>query len=314
MSPQVSIILPTYNGERYLAASIESCLAQTFTDWELILVDDCSTDRTPEIIQFYVNKDARIRSIRNARNLKLPLSLNAGSEQASGTYFTWTSDDNLYAPEAIQTLLEAIESDPSIGLVYTDYTLIDESGSNVGVKIFGDIRDGRVDWKGCGACFLYRSEMHIQLKGYDPSAFLIEDYDFFLRASLITTFSYLRRTDLYQYRHHPGSLTSLYGFYNLDLQKIVVERQLPRLLAQSSARDRIGWLRKFAVYYGAGKGNAPRMFHYLVLLYQESVGQALLTTAYIPLRRLLVSLSVSVRLLQALIRGLVGGSQPKRSI
>ncbi|MBM3433003.1 MAG: glycosyltransferase family 2 protein [Bacteroidetes bacterium] len=304
MTPLVSIILPTYNGERYLAQSIESCLAQTFLHWELILVDDCSTDHTPEIIGHYQDRDARIRSIRNERNLKLPLSLNAGSERAVGKYLTWTSDDNRYAPEAIQTLFDALESDAAIGLVYTDYTLINESGNQVGSKHFGDIRDSRVTWKGCGACFLYRAEIHHQLKGYDPSAFLIEDYDFFLRASLITSFVYLPRTDLYFYRYHPGSLTSLYGFYNLDLQKIVIERQLPRLLEQSTDADRARWLRKFAVYYGAQKGNASRMLHYLVLLCRASIGQGLLTTLYIPLKRIQISFFIYTRLLLALFRGL----------
>lgn len=313
MSPQVSIILPTYNGERYLAQSIESCLAQTFLHWELILVDDCSTDRTPEIIRHYQDRDTRIRAIRNERNLKLPLSLNAGSEQAVGKYLTWTSDDNCYAPGAIQTLLETLESDASIGLVYTDYTLIDESGNQVGHKQFGDIRESRVKWKGCGACFLYRAEIHHQLKGYDPSAFLIEDYDFFLRASLITSFLYLPRTDLYFYRDHPGSLTSLYGYYNLDLQKIVMERQLSRLLEQSTHTDRALWLRKFAVYYGAQKGNASRMLHYLLLLYRESIGQGLLTTLYIPLKRMQISFSVYTRLLLGVFQGLMSAaSRPER--
>jgi glycosyltransferase involved in cell wall biosynthesis len=71
MKPLVSIILPTYNGERYLASAINSCLAQTMTDWELIIVDDCSTDRTPEIIHSFQQKDQRIRCIRNGKNLKL---------------------------------------------------------------------------------------------------------------------------------------------------------------------------------------------------------------------------------------------------
>lgn len=314
MSPQVSIILPTYNGERYLAQSIESCLSQTFSDWELIVVDDCSTDRTPEIIRLYQEKDSRIRALRNHRNLKLPLSLNAGSEQAVGKYLTWTSDDNLYTPEAIQTLFETLESNATVGLVYTDYTLINELGNKVGDKQFGDIRESRVSWKGCGACFLYRAQIHHQLKGYDPSAFLIEDYDFFLRASLITSFMYLPRTDLYLYRHHSGSLTSLYGFYNLDLQKIVIERQLPQLLEQSTQADRAGWLRKFAVYYGAQKGNASRMLHYLVMLYRESVGQGLLTTMYIPLKRMQISFIVYTRLLLGLFRGLLSATAPQDRI
>ena len=72
--PEISIVLPTYNGEKYLKQSIESILGQTYTDWELIVVNDCSTDSTQEIIDFYRKKDTRIRTIFNYTNQKLPES------------------------------------------------------------------------------------------------------------------------------------------------------------------------------------------------------------------------------------------------
>src|SRR5688572_20908989 len=106
----VSIVLPTFNGSRYLAESIESCLAQTYRAWELIIVDDCSTDETPSIIKSFEARDSRIRSIRNQKNLKLPGSLNAGFAEAKGALFTWTSDDNLYRPNALEVMVAEIES------------------------------------------------------------------------------------------------------------------------------------------------------------------------------------------------------------
>jgi cellulose synthase/poly-beta-1,6-N-acetylglucosamine synthase-like glycosyltransferase len=68
----VSIVLPTYNGSRFLSAAIQSCLDQTFRNWELIVVDDASTDQSPEIIAAYRAKDSRIRSVRHETNKKLP--------------------------------------------------------------------------------------------------------------------------------------------------------------------------------------------------------------------------------------------------
>ena len=82
--PQISIVLPTFNGEAYLAESIESILSQSFEDFELIIVNDCSTDRTAEIIEQYVKKDSRVKSIYNDVNQRLPKSLNIGFENASG--------------------------------------------------------------------------------------------------------------------------------------------------------------------------------------------------------------------------------------
>src|SRR4051794_21032964 len=102
--PLVSIVLPTYNRAHLLKRSIETCLNQTLIDIELIVVNDCSTDNTKEIVEAYKAKDARICLITNEKNLRLPASLNKGFENAKGKYFTWTSDDNLYAPNALEVL------------------------------------------------------------------------------------------------------------------------------------------------------------------------------------------------------------------
>ena len=104
-NPLVSIILPVYNGERYLKQSIESCLNQTYKNIELIIVNDCSTDSTSLIIDEYLLKDNRVRVIDNHINKKLPASLNIGHSQIRGAYVSWTSDDNHYNENAIEVML-----------------------------------------------------------------------------------------------------------------------------------------------------------------------------------------------------------------
>lgn len=304
--PLVSIVLPTYNGSRYLATSIESCLSQTYPNFELIIVDDCSTDTTPDIIKQYVSRDNRITYIRNDKNKKLPQSLNIGFEKARGEFFTWTSDDNYYASGAIEKMVSTLQSNPSVGLVYCNYTTIDEDGKVTGTMIFNDVNESMVNWLGCGACFLYKAELHSQLKGYDMSAFLIEDYDFFIRALTKTKFYYLPDTDLYYYRLHAGSLTSLYGYYNFDLQKIVIERQLPNLLPIASKYDQARWFRKFAVYYGVSKNNLKRMNHYLGKLYQTSKSQAFVTVTYIIFRKFVTGVAVSFQAVISLLKLIFG--------
>ena len=91
--PKVSIVLPTYNGSKFLSRSIESVQEQAETDWELIIVNDCSTDNTLDIAQKYAQQDKRISVITNEQNKKLPASLNVGFSRAKGKYLTWTSDD-----------------------------------------------------------------------------------------------------------------------------------------------------------------------------------------------------------------------------
>jgi glycosyltransferase involved in cell wall biosynthesis len=301
--PLVSIILPTYNGAKYLAQSLQSCINQSYKNIDIIIVNDCSTDDTLNIAQSFAEKDERVTIITNSINKKLPLSLNTGFEIAKGDYFTWTSDDNYYALTAIETMVDAITSN-KCGLVYANYTLIDDNGNVSGTKSFGDINQSFVKWEGCGACFLYKSELHKQLKGYDASAFLIEDYDFFLRASIHTKFCYLNRMDLYFYRHHAGSLTSLYGFYNKDLQKIVIERQLKNLLPVLSKQDHALLFRKFAVYYAVYKNLPQRSGDYIKQLYIVSTSQAFVTTAYIIALKLMLSVKISVYAIVNLVKAI----------
>src|SRR5580692_8918265 len=172
-SPLISIVLPTYNGSRYIRTSIESCLQQTFTDFELIVVNDCSTDMTASIVEEYMKKDARISLINNEFNKKLPMSLNTGFGQARGKYHTWTSDDNYYAPQALQMMADVLENDAKIDLVYTDYSLVDDRDQVTGTRTFNNIYDGFTDWLGCGACFLYKAEVFGANNGYNPAAFMI---------------------------------------------------------------------------------------------------------------------------------------------
>lgn len=205
-SPLVSIVLPTFNGERYIEQTIRSCLAQTLTNWELIIIDDASTDSTASIIERFVRTDQRIRSIRHAENRKLPIALNTGFAHAKGQYLTWISDDNLFHRDTLSILVDYLENHGSTAVVYSDYVIIDENGKTL------DVRPAR----GCeellfknvvGACFLYRKIVHQKLAGYREDLFLVEDYDFWLRASQEFRLDPLNKS-LYFFRRHSESLTS----------------------------------------------------------------------------------------------------------
>ena len=104
----VSIILPTYNGAKYLCQSISSCLLQSHENIELIIVVDGSTDETIEILKQI--DDSRLRIIIHEKNRGLPASLNTGLKAAKGDFLSWTSDDNIYMGYAIEVLLNEIKS------------------------------------------------------------------------------------------------------------------------------------------------------------------------------------------------------------
>lgn len=300
-NPLVSIILPTHNGSKYIRKSLESCINQTYRNIEIIVINDCSSDNTQNIVEEFISLDSRIRIINNKYNLKLPSSLNVGFENAKGEFFTWTSDDNFYAKNAIETMQNFLMQNNNLDLVYCNYKIINEKDEIISDKIFHDVNESMVKWLGCGACFLYKRELHKKLNGYDPSAFLIEDYDFFIRGLLFTQYGYIKRTDLYFYRMHAESLTSLYGHYNIDLMKIVVERKLPDLIKICSTNDKILWYRKFAIYYGVTKNNSKRMKKYLENLYGLSKSQALISVFYIIFRKAFFGIVVSVNALISLM-------------
>jgi len=205
VQPLVSIILPTYNGSKFLQQSIDSCLKQTYSNIELIIVDDCSTDSTPDIIKS--NGDHRIKYIRHEKNKKLPLSLNTGFANASGAYLTWTSDDNYFVSSAIEIMLSFLIDNQDVDFVYTDYYTIDEIDNVTPIELPSNLNE-LLYRNVIGACFLYKRTIYDKIGGYDKDFFLCEDYEYWLRI-YISNYKMVRlSSNLYYYRTHSNSLTS----------------------------------------------------------------------------------------------------------
>ncbi|MFO0752896.1 MAG: glycosyltransferase [Thermodesulfovibrionales bacterium] len=202
--PKVSIVLPTFNGARYIRHSIESCLAQTYRNIELIVVDDGCTDATPEIVRSY--RDRRMKYIRHERNRSLPHSLNTGFAAAAGEYLTWISDDNFYYKEAVGKMLSFLREERG-HFVYCDYYLF--QGDNLFNRRIVRLPDTVALEKGnhIGPCFLYTRAVRNAVGEYDPAAKLAEDYDYWIRTSKAFPLRHLKEP-LYFYRKHEGSLFS----------------------------------------------------------------------------------------------------------
>ena len=205
--PKVSIVLPTYNGEKYIRESVESIINQSFTDWELIIVDDCSTDHTAMIVDQYASEDFRIKVIHNKKNQKLPQSLNIGFGICEGEYLTWTSDDNYYKKDAIKEMYNYLHENEKISMVCADMDVIDDVGKKLyELKMFDELD---VFYNNCvGACFMYKRKVLDELGGYDVDMFLVEDYAYWLKIlKRYERIGYIRNI-LYVYRMHENSLTT----------------------------------------------------------------------------------------------------------
>jgi glycosyltransferase involved in cell wall biosynthesis len=205
--PLVSIVLPTYNGEKYLADAIESVRAQTWSNWELIVVDDNSSDETPAIIKRFCEKDERVRVVRHDVNRRLPGALNSGFRKSRGELLTWTSDDNVYEPDALELLACHLAELPQVDFVYSDIKIIDEDGACLDVRRMDD--PTALTRRNCvGACFMYRRGVYEAVGEYRDDMFLVEDYEFWLRVASKCKMAYVPGPSPYRYRWHAESLSN----------------------------------------------------------------------------------------------------------
>lgn len=276
----VSIVLPVYNGARYLAESIQSCLDQTYANWELIIVDDASTDDTPAIIAGFAARDSRVRSLRHETNKRLPATLNDGFAQARGAYLTWTSDDNRYRPEALATLVRALDAKPDAAFVYAGYDVIDDDGRYVQTN-HAQPPARFIQGYDAVPCFLYRRAVYEELGGYADDLFLAEDYEYWLRM-YATRHTMLPLPDtLYEYRRHARSLTDEYRGRTFAAAERALLRNLPRLAwAGRSARGAAYLhLASLATWQGERRRAANYSLHAAYLLPLRFAGQLLAFTA-----------------------------------
>jgi len=204
---KVSVVLPTYNGAKYLQQSIDSCLNQTYKNIELIIVDDGSMDETPKIIKAY--HDERIRYIRHKKNKGLSHALNTGFARATGAYLTWTSDDNYFSEDAIESMVTLLQTNRKLDFIYANYYIInDDSKELQSVSVAAS--ENLKEYNCIGPCFLYRRKIYEVIGEFNPAAFLAEDYEYWIRVFKRFRMQKLDKF-IYWHRLHPQSLTGQYA-------------------------------------------------------------------------------------------------------
>ncbi len=127
--PKLSIGVPVYNGQRYLEQALNSLMGQTFTDFELIISDNASTDNTDDICKAFAQRDPRIRYHRNASNIGANPNFNRTLELATGEYFKWAAHDDICLPTYLEKCIAALEADPTASLAHTRTAIINKDGN-----------------------------------------------------------------------------------------------------------------------------------------------------------------------------------------
>lgn len=131
---KVSIGMPVFNGERFLEDALRSLASQTFTDFEVIMCDNASTDGTREIWEQYKHRFAEARYIRNPVNYGAARNYNLAFQESRGKYFKWAAHDDMLAPDYLEKCYLELERDPALAIAHTETMLIDESGRELGVN------------------------------------------------------------------------------------------------------------------------------------------------------------------------------------
>lgn len=207
-TPLVSIITPSYNQARYLEATLDSVLSQTYPNIEYIVVDGGSTDGSVEILQRYAAKLAHWVSEKDRGQTD---AINKGFARASGEFLAWLNSDDTYEPHAVAEAVAFLQAHPEVGLVYGDADFMDEHGRRLGrfpaaQTDYARLRRGYVHIPQQAA--FWRASLWREVGPLDPSFYFAMDYDLWVRLARISTLHYHPR-HWANFRLHGSSKTML---------------------------------------------------------------------------------------------------------
>lgn len=217
-NPKVSVCIPSYNCAPFIGAAIESVLEQRYTDFELLIIDDCSTDASCEVIAGFLERDPRIVFLRNERNLGMVANWNRCIELARGEYIHYMFADDLFAsPDCLQKMAAVLDADPGVSLVVSARNIIDEESRIK--RVASHFRDGTV---AAGARVIRRCLFEARnligepsvvmfrktqaLRGFHPGYAQLVDLEMWFHLLEQGRFAYLGKP-LASFRDHPGQQT-----------------------------------------------------------------------------------------------------------
>jgi glycosyltransferase involved in cell wall biosynthesis len=195
--PIVSIVIPTFNRAGMIHRAIESVKLQTFNDWELIVVDDASTDITEEIIRTYVRDDKRIRYIKHEKNQGGSAARNSGIEKSKGSYIALLDDDDRWYPEKLRLQVDVSKNYPEAGFIYSGFCYVDYETDQIIKSVIpryqGNVSSIILKSNIIGSPTpLIRNECFQRAGLFDEQLTSYQDWDMWIRISLYYSFAYVK--------------------------------------------------------------------------------------------------------------------------
>lgn len=214
----ISVIIPAYNAEKYIEETIHSVLNQTYSNLEVIVADDGSTDNTANIVHNICNKDSRLKLIKQ-KNKGVSIARNTGIDASVGDYIALSDADDVWLPIHLELLLQKLLSDNTLGFVHSDYQVIDNNsqkknefsrGGKEGYLLNGLLL-GHIEWIPGPSGILFKKEVIASVGGFDAALSNVADQEFFFRAASKYKIGRVPEITWY-YRIHSSNMHS-----NIDL-------------------------------------------------------------------------------------------------
>jgi hypothetical protein len=251
-APQITVLMCVHNGAKYLAASVESILAQSFEDFELLVIDNGSDDHPDQILESY--GDSRIRVHRNPENLGIARSRNQGLQLARAPYIALQDADDLSDPTRLERQVAVLDTQPHIGLVSSFFRYVDAKNRPItiqGRELGSPLQNPEVlRWQmlfGCAVphgASMFRRALALEAGGYGNLPFA-EDFDMLARLNGLCAFTVVPEV-LLRYRFHDQNLTQRFSLAEKQHYHLtIVQQQIERFLARPVHPHHIAQLRLY---------------------------------------------------------------------
>lgn len=270
MSPRVTIIMPIYNVGKYLMASIDSVLAQTYRDFDLLILDDCSTDNSGEIVATYT--DSRIRYFRNSSNLGLAENLNKCLDLVHTELVARMDGDDVAEPNWLQRNIEVLDSCPEIGICSSGFQFFGTKDSLVRYPQSHEDSMAQMLF-GCTVIvpvirMSFLEKYHLR---YNQSAFPAEDYDLWSRCYPLTKVYNIQET-LFHYRMHVSQISTSRREAQIQKTNEVRLRMLDLLNPNLSEEDKAYFLGNYGLAHIEGMSDLQKMIAFGEKLERMNMG------------------------------------------
>jgi len=279
--PLVSVIMPAFNCAKYIGEAIESILSQTFTDFEFIIIDDGSKDETHNLLLGYVEKDTRIRLIRNEKNLGIATSFNKGLRIAKGKYIARMDADDISMPSRFEQQIAFLFKHPSVGVLGTTAKVINEHGETMD-RYFVPADHSMIAWAlpfghdFANPTVMIRAKVIKKAGGYFAETSIAEDVELWIKLAETTRFANIQK-DLLIYRTHPQATSRIKNKMQREDALIAREKFISRMIGTPIPHEMMIWLRESQTkYHSLTSSQIQSTIGVLTQLYEKMVEKSII--------------------------------------